>query len=82
MLLVLAITPHWPAGWWLDPVIGLAIAAVAVREGTILAWRRLRLTATGSRQGAAEIAGLRAQMRRCATVPETLPVRFCDGPCG
>ena len=37
VLLVLAITPHWPSGWWLDPIIGLAIAAVAVREG-IKAW--------------------------------------------
>jgi divalent metal cation (Fe/Co/Zn/Cd) transporter len=33
VLLVLAITAIWAAGWWLDPVIGLAIAAVAVREG-------------------------------------------------
>jgi len=37
VLLVLAITPHWPSGRWLDPIIGLAIAAVAVREG-IKAW--------------------------------------------
>jgi divalent metal cation (Fe/Co/Zn/Cd) transporter len=38
VLLVLAVTAAWPGGWWLDPVIGLAIAAVAVREGTG-AWR-------------------------------------------
>lgn len=38
VLLVLAITPFWPGGWWLDPVVGLAIAAVAVREGT-KTWR-------------------------------------------
>ena len=37
VLLVLAITTIWAAGWWLDPVIGLAIAAVAVREG-VSAW--------------------------------------------
>ena len=38
VLLVLAITTIWAAGWWLDPAIGLAIAAVAVREGAG-AWR-------------------------------------------
>jgi divalent metal cation (Fe/Co/Zn/Cd) transporter len=38
VLVVLAVTHYWPGGWWLDPVIGLAIAAVAVHEG-ILAWR-------------------------------------------
>jgi len=38
VLIVLALTPAWPAGWWLDPLIGLGIAAVAVREG-IEAWR-------------------------------------------
>jgi divalent metal cation (Fe/Co/Zn/Cd) transporter len=38
VLLVLTITRYWPGGWWLDPVIGLGIAAVAVREG-IKAWR-------------------------------------------
>jgi divalent metal cation (Fe/Co/Zn/Cd) transporter len=38
VLLVLAITQFWSGGWWLDPVIGLGIAAVAVREG-IEAWR-------------------------------------------
>jgi divalent metal cation (Fe/Co/Zn/Cd) transporter len=34
----LAITAAWPGGWWIDPVIGLALAAVAVREGT-RSWR-------------------------------------------
>lgn len=29
----LAITAAWPGGWWIDPVIGLGIAAIAVREG-------------------------------------------------
>jgi divalent metal cation (Fe/Co/Zn/Cd) transporter len=38
LLVVLAITQFWSGGWWLDPVIGLGIAAVAVREG-IEAWR-------------------------------------------
>jgi divalent metal cation (Fe/Co/Zn/Cd) transporter len=33
VLAVLAITAAWPGGWWIDPVIGLGIAAVAVREG-------------------------------------------------
>ncbi len=33
VLLVLAVTAAWPGGWWLDPVIGLGIAVVAVREG-------------------------------------------------
>lgn len=37
VLLVLAVTAAWPGGWWLDPVIGLGIAAVAIREG-IEAW--------------------------------------------
>ena len=30
----LAITAAWPGGWWADPVIGLGIAAISVREGT------------------------------------------------
>ncbi len=34
----LAITAAWPGGWWADPVIGLALAAVAVSEGT-QSWR-------------------------------------------
>lgn len=29
----LAVTAAWPGGWWIDPVIGLGIAAIAVREG-------------------------------------------------
>lgn len=33
VLLVLAITTIWAASWWLDPAIGLGVAAVAVREG-------------------------------------------------
>ena len=38
VLLGLAITAAWPGGWWLDPVIGLGIAATSVREG-IESWR-------------------------------------------
>ena len=34
----LAITAASSAGWWIDPVIGLGIAAVSVREG-IQSWR-------------------------------------------
>ena len=34
----LAVTAAWPGGWWIDPVIGLGIAAVSVREG-IESWR-------------------------------------------
>jgi len=34
----LAVTAAWPGGWWIDPVIGLALAVVAVREG-IESWR-------------------------------------------
>jgi divalent metal cation (Fe/Co/Zn/Cd) transporter len=33
VLLTLAVTAAWPAAWWLDPAIGLGIAAVAAREG-------------------------------------------------
>jgi divalent metal cation (Fe/Co/Zn/Cd) transporter len=33
VLLTLAVIAAWPGGWWLDPAIGLGIAAVAVREG-------------------------------------------------
>jgi len=29
----LAITAAWPGGWWIDPVIGLGIAAASVRVG-------------------------------------------------
>jgi Cation efflux family len=38
VLIGLAVTGAWPAGWWLDPIIGLAIAGVAVWEG-IQSWR-------------------------------------------
>jgi divalent metal cation (Fe/Co/Zn/Cd) transporter len=34
----LAITALWPGGWWFDPAIGLAIAAIAVWQGT-RSWR-------------------------------------------
>jgi divalent metal cation (Fe/Co/Zn/Cd) transporter len=34
----LAVTAIWPGGWWVDPVIGLGVAAIAVREGTE-SWR-------------------------------------------
>ena len=34
----LAVTASWSGGWWLDPVIGLGIAAAAIREG-IHSWR-------------------------------------------
>jgi divalent metal cation (Fe/Co/Zn/Cd) transporter len=34
----LAVTATWPGGWWADPVIGLAIAAIAVGEGVEF-WR-------------------------------------------
>ena len=33
VLAVLAVTSAWPGGLWIDPVIGLGIATVAVREG-------------------------------------------------
>jgi divalent metal cation (Fe/Co/Zn/Cd) transporter len=35
VLIGLAITSTWPGGWWLDPLIGLGIAAVAGWQG----WR-------------------------------------------
>jgi divalent metal cation (Fe/Co/Zn/Cd) transporter len=38
VLLGLAVTAVWPGTWWLDPAIGLGIAAVSVREG-ISSWR-------------------------------------------
>jgi divalent metal cation (Fe/Co/Zn/Cd) transporter len=38
VLLSLAVTASWAGGWWLDPVIGLAIAAWSAWEG-IEAWR-------------------------------------------
>lgn len=37
----LAITASCPGGWWLDPVIGLGIAAAAVGRHPVLARRRL-----------------------------------------
>jgi len=38
VLIGLAVTAGWPGGWWLDPVIGLGVAAAAVWEG-IECWR-------------------------------------------
>jgi len=38
VLIGLAVTAAWPGGWWIDPVIGLAVAAVAVWEG-VESWR-------------------------------------------
>jgi divalent metal cation (Fe/Co/Zn/Cd) transporter len=38
VLAALAVTAAWPGGWWIDPVIGLGIAAVALREG-LESWR-------------------------------------------
>jgi divalent metal cation (Fe/Co/Zn/Cd) transporter len=38
VLVILAVTAIWPGGWWLDPIVGVAIAAVSVWEG-IEAWR-------------------------------------------
>ncbi|MCV7309735.1 cation transporter [Mycobacterium paraffinicum] len=38
VLATLAVIAVWPAGWWLDPAVGLVIAGVAVREG-FGAWR-------------------------------------------
>ncbi|OJZ66311.1 hypothetical protein BRW65_27085 [Mycobacterium paraffinicum] len=38
VLLTLAVIAVWSGGWWLDPVVGLVIAGVAVREG-FQAWR-------------------------------------------
>lgn len=34
----LALTAVWPGGWWLDPAIGLVVAAVAIWQG-IRSWR-------------------------------------------
>jgi divalent metal cation (Fe/Co/Zn/Cd) transporter len=34
----LALTATWPGGWWLDPAIGLGVAAAAVWEG-VGSWR-------------------------------------------
>jgi divalent metal cation (Fe/Co/Zn/Cd) transporter len=38
VLVGLAVTAGWSGGWWLDPLIGLGIAAAAVREG-VQSWR-------------------------------------------
>ena len=38
VLVGLAITAFWAGGWWVDPMIGLAIAGVAVWQG-IRAWQ-------------------------------------------
>lgn len=38
VLVGLAVTAAWPAGWWIDPAIGLAVAGVAMWQG-VLAWR-------------------------------------------
>ncbi|WP_322860248.1 cation transporter [Mycobacterium europaeum] len=38
VLVGLAVTAVWPGGWWLDPVIGLGVAAAAVWEG-VGSWR-------------------------------------------
>jgi divalent metal cation (Fe/Co/Zn/Cd) transporter len=38
VLVTLAVIAVWPGGWWLDPMVGLAIAAVAVWQG-VQAWR-------------------------------------------
>jgi divalent metal cation (Fe/Co/Zn/Cd) transporter len=38
VLIGLSVTAGWPSGWWLDPVIGLGVAAVAVWEG-LESWR-------------------------------------------
>lgn len=38
VLATLAVVAVWPGGWWLDPVVGLVLAGLAVREG-VEAWR-------------------------------------------
>lgn len=38
VLLGLAVTANWAGGWWVDPVIGMAIAGIAVWQG-FRAWR-------------------------------------------
>ena len=38
VLVGLAVTTHWSGGWWLDPAIGLAVAAIAVWQG-FRSWR-------------------------------------------
>jgi divalent metal cation (Fe/Co/Zn/Cd) transporter len=43
VLITLAIVAVWPGGWWLDPIVGLGISAVALWEG-IEAWRGQKCT--------------------------------------
>lgn len=38
VLVGLAVSANWVGGWWLDPVVGLAVAAVAVWQG-FRSWR-------------------------------------------
>ncbi len=38
VLVGLAVTVEWPGGWWLDPTIGLFIAAIAIWQG-VRSWR-------------------------------------------
>ena len=38
VLITLAVVAVWPGGWWLDPAVGLVIAALATWEG-FRAWR-------------------------------------------
>jgi divalent metal cation (Fe/Co/Zn/Cd) transporter len=38
VLVGLAVTAMRSDGWWIDPVIGLAVAAIAVWQG-VRAWR-------------------------------------------
>lgn len=38
VLVGLVVTAGWSGGWWLDPTIGLVIAAAAVWQG-VRAWR-------------------------------------------
>lgn len=38
VLIGLAVTANWSGGWWLDPVIGLGVAAAATWQG-VRSWR-------------------------------------------
>jgi divalent metal cation (Fe/Co/Zn/Cd) transporter len=38
VLIGLAVTAGWPGAWWIDPAVGLAVAAVAAWQG-FRAWR-------------------------------------------
>jgi len=38
VLVTLTVVAVWPGGWWLDPVVGLGIAAIAAWEG-VRSWR-------------------------------------------